>query len=66
LAADFAKAFGAEDIACHAALWHDLGKYQPRWQHYIRKASGFEADAHMEGIGGHPNHSTASAVQHLC
>jgi len=62
LAADFAKAFGAEDIARHAALWHDLGKYQPRWQQYIRKASGFEADAHIEDKPGHPNHSTAGAV----
>jgi len=62
LAADFAKAFGAEDIARHAALWHDHGKYQPRWQQYIRKASGFEADAHIEDKPGHPNHSTAGAV----
>jgi len=62
LAAEFAKDFGGEVIARHAALWHDLGKYQPRWQQFIRKASGFEADAHIEDKPGHPNHSTAGAL----
>ena len=62
LAGAFAAPFGAEDIARHAALWHDLGKYQPSWQQFIRKASGFEADAHIEDKPGHPNHSTAGAV----
>ncbi len=62
LAAEFAKAFGGEAIARQAALWHDLGKYQLRWQQFIRKASGFEADTHIEDMPGHPNHSTAGAI----
>lgn len=61
-AARFAKAFSGEGIATHAALWHDLGKYQPRWQLFIRKASGYQADAHIEDKPGHPNHSTAGAI----
>ena len=37
LATGFAEAFGSAGIARHAALWHDLGKYQPRWQQFICK-----------------------------
>ena len=62
LAADHARAFGGEDWACLAGLWHDLGKYRPRFQHYIRQASGFEADAHIKGEAGKSPHSTAGAL----
>lgn len=61
LAAGFAKTFG-EDWARLAGLWHDLGKYRPRFQKYIRQASGFEADAHIKGEAGKAPHSTAGAV----
>jgi CRISPR-associated endonuclease/helicase Cas3 len=61
LAADFARTFG-EDWARLAGLWHDLGKYRPRFQNYIRQASGFEADAHIKGEGGRAPHSTAGAL----
>ncbi len=61
LAASFAKRFG-EDWARLAGLWHDLGKYRPRFQKYIRQASGFEADAHIKGEAGKAPHSTAGAV----
>ncbi|MFN3715246.1 MAG: CRISPR-associated endonuclease Cas3'', partial [Thiobacillus sp.] len=61
LAADFAKDFGA-DWARLAGRWHDLGKYRPRFQHYIRQASGFEADAHIKGETGKAPHSTAGAM----
>lgn len=36
LAASFAKIFGYEDWGHLAGLWHDLGKYRPRFQRYIR------------------------------
>ena len=50
LAADHAAPFGGQDWAHLAGLWHDLGKYRPRFQRYIRAASGFEAEnAHIEG-----------------
>ncbi|WP_296872422.1 CRISPR-associated endonuclease Cas3'' [Tibeticola sp.] len=61
LAADFAQTYGA-DWARLAGRWHDLGKYRPRFQRYIRQASGFEADAHILGEAGKAPHSTAGAV----
>lgn len=62
LAAAHAKVFGAHDWASLAGLWHDLGKYRPRFQHYIRKVSGFDADAHIKGEAGKAPHSTAGAM----
>jgi len=62
LAAAFAQGFAGDGWAGIAAMLHDLGKYQPDWQHYIRKASGFEPEAHIENKGDHPNHSTAGAL----
>ena len=60
--ARFAAAFDSAAWAHLAGLWHDLGKYRPRFQHYIRQASGFEADAHIEGKPGRSPHSTAGAL----
>lgn len=62
LAASHAKPFCAHDWANLAGLWHDLGKYRPRFQNYIRKVSGFEADAHIKGEAGKAPHSTAGAI----
>ncbi|MES2772104.1 MAG: CRISPR-associated endonuclease Cas3'', partial [Pseudomonadota bacterium] len=61
-AAQQAAHFNASDWAYLAGLWHDLGKYRPRFQRYIRKASGFEADAHIRGEAGKAPHSTAGAL----
>ncbi|MDN5841970.1 MAG: CRISPR-associated endonuclease Cas3'' [Alcaligenaceae bacterium] len=61
LAADFAQRFGA-DWARLAGRWHDLGKFRPRFQKYIRLVSGFEADAHIKGEAGKAPHSTAGAM----
>jgi CRISPR-associated endonuclease/helicase Cas3 len=61
LAAAFAEQFGS-GWARLAGRWHDLGKYRPRFQRYIRLASGFEADAHIKGEAGKAPHSTAGAV----
>ncbi len=61
LAAEFAERFGS-DWARVAGRWHDLGKYRPRFQSYIRQASGFEADAHINGEAGKAPHSTAGAM----
>ncbi len=63
-AAVMASDFGANDWAYLAGLWHDLGKYSPRFQAYIRQASGYDPDAHIEG-GGRVDHSTAGAI-HAC
>jgi CRISPR-associated endonuclease/helicase Cas3 len=56
----FASAFGSSDWASLAGLWHDLGKYKPDFQSYIRSASGY--DAHLEGTTGKVDHSTAGAI----
>jgi CRISPR-associated endonuclease/helicase Cas3 len=62
LAACFARNFG-EDWARLAGQWHDLGKYRPRFQNYIRQVTGFEAlDAHIENKSGRSPHSTAGAL----
>jgi CRISPR-associated endonuclease/helicase Cas3 len=61
LAAAFAEQYGS-GWARLAGRWHDLGKYRPRFQRYIRLASGFEADAHIKGEAGKAPHSTAGAV----
>ena len=62
LATQFASSYGA-DWARLAGLWHDLGKYRPAFQHYLRAASGAEAEnAHIEGGAGRVSHSTAGAL----
>ncbi len=55
-----AAAFGAADWGYVAGLWHDLGKYRPGFQKYIRSKSGY--DAHIENAPGRVDHSTAGAV----
>ncbi|QAU36102.1 CRISPR-associated helicase Cas3' [Janthinobacterium sp. 17J80-10] len=62
LASLSASRFNSSDWAHLAGLWHDLGKYRPRFQHYIRQASGFEVDAHINGEAGKAPHSTAGAL----
>ena len=54
------------EITHLAGLWHDLGKYQPRFQQYILNASGFEREnAHIEADSAPTTrapHSTAGAI----
>lgn len=63
LAAKFASEFNNGDWAELVGYLHDLGKYLPDWQMYIRKETGyFDEDAHIEGYAGRPNHSAAGAI----
>lgn len=58
-----AGTFGGSAWAYLAGLWHDLGKYRPAFQAYIRGQSGFEQEnAHIEGQGKRIPHSTAGAL----
>src|SRR5690606_11255728 len=57
----FASRFGPQ-WALLAGRWHDLGKFRARFQRYIRRASGFQADAHITGEAGKAPHSTAGAL----
>jgi len=58
----FADAFEAGDWAFLSGAWHDLGKYRRLFQRYIAQASGYDADAHIEGKPGKVPHSTAGAL----
>jgi CRISPR-associated endonuclease/helicase Cas3 len=49
---EFARKFGAADLACWAGLWHDLGKYHPDFQAYLNDPSARRG----------PDHSSAGAV----
>jgi CRISPR-associated endonuclease/helicase Cas3 len=56
-AGQFAAGFSSSDWAAFAGLWHDLGKYRPGFQRYIRDC----ADAHCE-TGVTPRDKTHSAA----
>ena len=59
----FADKFGAGDFGRLAGLWHDLGKFQPAFQSYIRRDSGFDPEAHLEGsVTGRVDHSSVGAL----
>lgn len=62
LAGEFAADFRASSWASLAGLWHDLGKYREKFQGYIKKVSGYDAEAHIEGAPGRVDHSTAGAI----
>lgn len=56
----------SEQWAYLAGLWHDLGKYRPGFQQYIRQVNGHEA--HIEGKlpnGSDKTHSAAGALHAL-
>jgi len=52
--------FAPKEWGALAGLWHDLGKYQPEFQSYIRSVSGF--DAHIENAHGRVKHAIAGAI----
>ena len=62
LAAENASHFQSEKWAELAGKWHDLGKYRPGFQRYVRQDRS--NDAHIEGkVGGREKtHSAAGAL----
>ncbi|GAB6088494.1 CRISPR-associated helicase Cas3' [Spirochaeta dissipatitropha] len=61
-ASDYASGFGNPDWANVAGLWHDLGKYKPSFQSYIRTASGYMGEINNEGGVGKVDHSIVGAI----
>lgn len=47
---NFAQKFGAGALGYKVGLWHDLGKFKPEFQAKIRLKSGYDPEAHIEGI----------------
>lgn len=64
LAAQKARFFCSQDWASIAGIWHDLGKFSEAFQHYIKSASGYNTEAHIEAETkkGKVNHSDAGAL----
>lgn len=67
-AAEAAEVFGSSEWARRAALWHDLGKYDPDFQRYLARVGG--ADGHLEDEAGQaggrgPEHSIVGALHAL-
>lgn len=52
-----AEGKAAWDWGYIAGLWHDLGKFAPEWQVYLRS----KADPHLGEVSGKIDHSTAGA-----
>jgi len=61
-AGEFASEFGSKDWGELLGWWHDLGKFDPHWQQYIRRKTGYDPEAHIETEKRRPNHSTAGAL----
>ena len=65
-AASNAEPFGGAKLAYLAGLWHDIGKYNPDCQKYLREVSANPEDAHLEQKKSRgPNHSSAGALHVL-
>ncbi len=61
LSGEFAEKFGSRDWGELAGNWHDLGKFSSAFQAYIKNASGYDPEAHIETGQGRVDHSTAGA-----
>lgn len=62
MAAAFAEPFGASDWARYVGMLHDLGKYHPEWQSYLRRQ--VLPEAHLES-SKRPRHSGVGAIAAL-
>ena len=56
LTAEFAEPLGAREAGYYLGLWHDIGKFDPEWQRYLR-----ECAARQRKRGTGPDHKAAGA-----
>ena len=61
LAGKFAAKFDAAEWGYLAGLWHDIGKYLPEFQAYIRGPNKVDDEAYDDIGPGRVNHSSAGA-----
>jgi CRISPR-associated endonuclease/helicase Cas3 len=62
LACSFAEVVGGADWGKVLGLWHDLGKYRPSWQAYLREQCCGKAEVKNGEHAQRGQHSTAGAV----
>ncbi len=62
LAGQFGDRFGSGPWAELAGRVHDLGKFREAFQTMIAAKSGYDPEAHIEGLPGRVDHSTAGAI----
>ncbi|PTA66623.1 CRISPR-associated helicase/endonuclease Cas3 [Deinococcus arcticus] len=60
-ARNYAEVFGAGNLAYLLGIWHDLGKYNPEFQQYLRDAQAAEAKGEDLGRKG-PSHAIWGAT----
>jgi len=64
LAGAFAAQFGAQEWGYLAGLWHDLGKFSPSFQAYLKTQGDYHADELSEGVAGAKVDHTSAGAQH--
>lgn len=62
LAGEFASAFNSKEWGELAGIWHDLGKFKPDFQDYIRAVTGYEREEAEEVGPGKVDHTAAGAI----
>lgn len=62
LAGSLAEPFGGRQWAYLAALWHDLGKYRPQFQRYLREQCGVPLGDFAGAPAGPKEHSIVGAL----
>ncbi len=61
-AGEFAAKFGNRDWGQVLGWWHDLGKFHPHWQSYLRRRTGYDDESDPEGSKQKIHHSNVGAV----